>query len=316
MDMMKNSAIQLHGSAFFPIADFPVAVVPSGNQDENFGGEGYTCIPHFHDYHELVMIVSGSGVQNIDGRDYTVKAGDVFLIGGSSVHCFRAVRALRLYNILFDPDRLPLPLAQFRKIHGYEMIFRTEPQTRTPRNFRNHLRLESRRIPELVKLVEGLRETLARNDEFSEAESIGLLIRIILDLARQYAPATPAGASLPQISRVIARMEHDYAKPFRLEELAQFARTSPRNFSRQFRRITGNSPIDYLLKIRLRRAAGLLLNGSWSMAEIADRCGFRDSNYFTKRFTREYGCSPRAFRRQSGTERSIPVSRSGRISNS
>ena len=298
MDIMKNSAIQLHGNTFFPIADFPVAVVPAGDREEHFGEEGYTYLPHFHDYHELVFIVSGSGIQHVDGKDYAVKAGDVFLIFGSSVHWFRASRALKLYNILFDPDALPLPLAQFRRIHGYEMIFRTEPQTRTPRNFQNHLRLASRHIPELEKLTVLLQETLARNDEFSEAEGLSLLIRIILYLARHYAPDTPGDTLLPQISKVIARMEHEYAKPFRLEELAAFACTSPRNFSRQFRRITGDSPIDHLLKIRLRRAAGLLLAESWSIAEIADHCGFRDSNYFAKRFTREYGCAPRVFRRK------------------
>lgn len=294
---MKRKAQQLNGKDFFPIPDFPVAVVPviphsAGRKNES----DYTFIPHFHDFHELVFIEKGSGIQNINGRDYAVRAGDVFLIAGKSEHCFHPSDTIGMQNILFDPDKLPLPLKQFHGIHGYEMIFRAEPKLRSPANFRHHLHLPPGKMAELELLVNGLKTVLSRRDEFSEAESISYLIRIILLVSRSYSTQKMPDAALSEIGRILAQMERNFTYPYRVEELAEKACTSPRNFTRQFKRITGRSPIDYLLSLRLRRAAEQLVSNSGRISEIALQCAFCDSNYFSKRFSAEYGVSPREFR--------------------
>jgi len=82
-----------------------------------------------------------------------------------------------------------------------------------------------------------------------------------------------------------------------LEDLAQRACMSTRNFTRCFKRGTGMSPIAFLQAVRLRHAAGLLKNSSERISEIAFQCGFRDSNYFTKMFALYYGVSPMAYRK-------------------
>lgn len=65
---------------------------------------------------------------------------------------------------------------------------------------------------------------------------------------------------------------------------------------RLFRTATGTTPIEYLLEVRLRRAAELLRRTGLPVGEVAARCGFHDSNYFSKRFRALYGVSPRTFR--------------------
>ena len=63
-----------------------------------------------------------------------------------------------------------------------------------------------------------------------------------------------------------------------------------------FKSVTGRSPIDYLLQVRLGKAAERLLKTEASIAEIAAECGFPDSNYFSRQFRRHYHCSPRDYR--------------------
>ena len=64
-----------------------------------------------------------------------------------------------------------------------------------------------------------------------------------------------------------------------------------------FKKVTGYSPIDYLLHVRLAKAGELLLKTSIPVSEIASDCGFNDSNYFSRQFRKTYGLSPRDYRK-------------------
>lgn len=61
----------------------------------------------------------------------------------------------------------------------------------------------------------------------------------------------------------------------------------------------GETISDSLSKIRLNRAADMLKTTPYSVTEIAVRCGFSDSNYFSTTFRRRFGVSPREYRKKS-----------------
>ena len=74
---------------------------------------------------------------------------------------------------------------------------------------------------------------------------------------------------------------------------------SERSLSRNFHAAVGQSPIEYLLNMRLQRAETLLLASPAPIAQIAFEVGFGDANYFTRQFRRQRGLSPREFRKQN-----------------
>lgn len=71
---------------------------------------------------------------------------------------------------------------------------------------------------------------------------------------------------------------------------------SPHYLSHQFKLVTGYSPKQYLLILRLKHSALLLQNSNQPVSEIAWQCGFADINNFCKQFKREYGCTASQFR--------------------
>jgi transcriptional regulator GlxA family with amidase domain len=81
-------------------------------------------------------------------------------------------------------------------------------------------------------------------------------------------------------------------------------------FAATFRQLTGVSPMRYVIRCRLGRAASCLSDGGLSVAEIARRTGYDSESAFTKAFTRQFGMPPSAYRRslqeQSGV---IPATR-------
>jgi AraC-like DNA-binding protein len=99
-----------------------------------------------------------------------------------------------------------------------------------------------------------------------------------------------------------------YAEPLGVDDLARAAGLSRAHFSREFRRVFGESPHAYLLTRRLERAAALLRTTDRSVAEICFGVGLQSVGSFTTSFTRTYGLSPTAYR-----ERFPPASAYARV---
>jgi len=93
-------------------------------------------------------------------------------------------------------------------------------------------------------------------------------------------------------------METHYDQPFDIDEIAQKAGMSRRSFYRAFTDLTGKTPINYLLNLRIARAAHMLQTTDKNVTETAFECGFEDSNYFSRQFRQIMGITPRAYKIQ------------------
>jgi AraC family transcriptional regulator len=123
---------------------------------------------------------------------------------------------------------------------------------------------------------------------------LGHAIRIELGNGSRLSGAEPS--SLARVTRVVRMIEGDPDAPHDLSSLAQIARLSPYHFIRTFEGVTGTTPHQYLLRIRLRRAAIRLRTEREKISDIALGCGFGDISNFNRTFRAEFGVSPRAYR--------------------
>jgi AraC-like DNA-binding protein len=92
-------------------------------------------------------------------------------------------------------------------------------------------------------------------------------------------------------------MEQHYREPLSNPALAQQAGVSERSLTRLFLRYQGVSPRQFLMQVRVRAAADLMLTSPASLAEIAERTGFPNRAYLTRVFTQITGQTPALFRR-------------------
>lgn len=82
-----------------------------------------------------------------------------------------------------------------------------------------------------------------------------------------------------------------------LAELARRAGLSVPHFAALFRKRFGFSPIDYFLRLKIRRACSLLDSTEWPVSRVSEEAGFEDALYFSRRFRAVMGISPRAYRK-------------------
>jgi AraC family transcriptional regulator len=101
-----------------------------------------------------------------------------------------------------------------------------------------------------------------------------------------------------QTRRVVEFVEANLADTIRLEDLANLARLSARQFSRAFRNDLGETPYAFVLRRRIEHAKEMMLLTEEPLASIAVRCGLSDQPHLTRMFHRLVGESPASWRRR------------------
>jgi AraC-like DNA-binding protein len=112
--------------------------------------------------------------------------------------------------------------------------------------------------------------------------------------ARSSKPFTASNAG--RIETVVHEIEKHADRPQPLARLAAQAGMSPFHFLREFKRVVGTTPHQFVLSLRLRRAAARLRHSRDPVLQIAFEAGFSDLSEFNRRFRRLLGTSPRAYR--------------------
>ncbi|MBC9797175.1 two-component regulator propeller domain-containing protein [Sinomicrobium weinanense] len=97
-----------------------------------------------------------------------------------------------------------------------------------------------------------------------------------------------------------------------VEYLASEVGMSRANLYRKLQAIAGETPVNFIKKIRLKRGAQLLKNNNLYISEVAYMTGFRNQKYFSNCFKKEYGMAPKDYARQYAdrkkTVNNVPVS--------
>jgi AraC family transcriptional regulator len=132
------------------------------------------------------------------------------------------------------------------------------------------------------------------------AESLGNVLAV--HLLRNYAISTTRpmtftrGLSAAKLRHVEDFIEDNYSRDLKLAELAQVAGMSSFHFAREFKRTTGTTPHQYLIRVRVERAKTLLAKNDLPLTEVGLSTGFSHQSHFTRLFRKLTGTTPRSYR--------------------
>ena len=134
------------------------------------------------------------------------------------------------------------------------------------------------------------------------AESLGNVLAV--HLLRHYAVPSSrrvtftGGLSAAKLRQVTEFIGDNYEREIKLAELAQVAGMSSFHFAREFKRSTGTTPHQYLIKFRIEHAKALLAKRDLPLIEVGLRSGFSHQSHFTRLFRRVTGTTPHLYRAQ------------------
>ncbi|WP_248926071.1 helix-turn-helix domain-containing protein [Paenibacillus hamazuiensis] len=254
---------------------------------------------HLHDRYEIVYVYSGSGTFFINQSFYDMKAGDIFIIPGNTIH--RAFpdtddpvtsTALFFAPAFAHSDALD---DAYSSLHVFEIV-------RKRKQFKLDLPSPPRGRTEDI-LQEMSAEMTAKQPGHRHAVRL-LLHRLLLVLNRfaqtdlpKVSDGIPIGPSW--MNESLQHIDRHHAEPgLGLSVLAQRAAVTASHFSRVFKQLTGMKVTDYINAKRIVHAKELLAGSDDSIDTIAAHCGFESLPYFHRTFKALAGCTPGVYRRE------------------
>lgn len=273
-------ALILSRDDYFPATSLPVAVAERMPQP--------SFPPHQHEFSEIVIVWRGNGLHVLNDRPWLITCGDVFYIRDSDCHSYDSVNNLVLDNILYCRDRFGLGL------DWNQLLPQQGPDTP------GCWRLTTRGMSLARGVISQLERESRKSDPLSVQLSEALFLQLTLILRRHgYAADRPW--ALPegeQLDLLMSALQGALARPFDLAAFCQQNQLSERALRQLFRQQTGMTIGHYLRQLQLCQAKYLLRTQDCLISEVAARCGFDDSNYFSVVFTRDTGLTPTAWRQR------------------
>jgi len=96
-----------------------------------------------------------------------------------------------------------------------------------------------------------------------------------------------------RIARAIHWLKQNYARPFRIEDVARAAYMSPSALHHHFKAVTSLSPLQYQKQLRLQEARRLMLGEAVDAATAGFRVGYESASQFSREYRRQFGAPPR-----------------------
>ena len=152
---------------------------------------------------------------------------------------------------------------------------------------------------------EAVRDTMLYITDHNQASALHLVGHLCLfldELIRSSATRRELrGGQLRDfyIQEAINYMEHNYRRELTVEELADVCKLNRSYFSKIFKENMGCPPQEFLIRLRLSKAADWLKGSVKPIGEIAALCGYPNQLHFSRAFRKRYGISPREWRIQN-----------------
>ncbi|QYR23085.1 AraC family transcriptional regulator [Paenibacillus sp. sptzw28] len=162
----------------------------------------------------------------------------------------------------------------------------------------------TKRLPELLD------ELLAYGNDFVheyERRISVLLYEIIVELIHE-SESLHAGRTSLLRQKMLQTADWIHANcrgTITLKDMAEISGYSEYYVSREFHRVMGVSPVEYLLECRIVQAKHLLASTDWTMKRISEWLGFSQSSYFIRKFRESQGITPDQFRKLGRDEYTI-----------
>jgi AraC-like DNA-binding protein len=251
------------------------------------------------DCSEIVIIVSGCALRISGGDSWPVTAGDVFVVGRHETREYREMEDLRLIKILFCPEQLHMELLDLSGLPGYQALFTVESSTCTCPSRKRGLQLSPKELSIAVHYAETLAHELEMQNPGFAFIAYAWFMHLVGYLSRAYSrPKGPDPRAQFSVRNAIGHLEMHFDRPVNLDELSRLTHMSRRSFIRAFQAATGTTPIAYLGKLRLARAAAMLRRQEENVTSVAYKVGYNDSNYFARRFHAMFGIAPSEYRKR------------------
>ena len=226
--------------------------------------------PSYRDYYLIHYVFEGSGFFEILGKTFPIKKGDMFLI--------KPYEITKYYANNYDPWKycwLGFISEKAEFLLGH-----------TP--FANNMRI----------INEPLVEPLFKSLQTSINAGISLNLFLCAKIYELFSILSVSNNDIinEHVFQAINYMKKNYSSNITVNKIAERFNIDRRYLCRLFNKYVGQSPLEFLINIRLQSAVDLLLHTDYTISQIAKSVGYDDALNFTKIFKKKMNYTPKEYR--------------------
>ena len=280
------------------MGDFSFSIFPNENfLDLRIYQYGYEqCAPlqsfdpFIRNHYLFHYVISGRGSLDATAEDgvttrrYEIQAGQGFLICPGLINTYFADEhdPWKYVWVEFDGLRASESL-RYAGLTAAQPIYRADDEA------------QSAQVRDLMLYI-------AEHSEASALHLIGYLCLFIDALMQSSSTRVSAQENQLKdfyIQEAVNYIEQNYQRNLTVEEVADACRLNRSYFSKLFKDNVGCPPQEFLIRVRLAKAAELMCSSNAPISEIAVRCGYSNQFHFSRAFKKHYGVPPQKWRAQN-----------------
>lgn len=238
---------------------------------------GHRMQRRHHPNHLLIWCVAGQGRVQVGEAQHAVRAGDLVLLPAGQAHAYQAdaKQPWSIYWVHYD-GRLAAQFSDFLAMDAPVVQLGALPSL----------------VAEFESLL-ALRHAGYALPPFVHGAS--LLKALLTGLTGSIARAAREAGNM-DLAALNALMQRRLDATLNLDELAREAHLSKYHFVRRFRELTGHTPIQHFIYLKMQHACRLLDGTEEPVKRVAAQVGYDDPYYFSRLFKRVIGVSPQQYR--------------------
>ena len=239
---------------------------------------------HYHDFHKVVIFISGKAAYHIEGKTYQLKPWDILLVNRHAIHRPEIDSSVPYERfILWIQNDIPWQelLKCFQKAND--------------RSY-NLVRLNSA-LQEKMKDILFELENSAKSDEYGReilTQSLFLQFMVYLNrifLEKQYIFDKKSYTFDSQIASILQYINHNLKEDLSVETLSARYYVSKYHLMRKFKQETGYTLHNYIVNKRLLMARTLISNGM-PVTKAAQESGFAEYSTFSRAYRKQFKTNP------------------------
>lgn len=213
-----------------------------------------------------------------------------------------------MYNIHFDRSFLNEEMHVLSEILiGPELLY-CSPFLRATAPFSLYLNVPEPYVPRVMAHIEAMMDELAGEEVGFTLVLKTRLIECMVLFSRlhrlQQLPQPEENGAEAWLFQVVSYLKQHYSQPLSLEQISRNCGMSVSSFTAKFKRITGQTLLEYKHDLQIKAACRLLAERELKIAAVAQEVGFKDTSFFYKLFRKKVGVTPSAYikrKRPKGT---------------
>ena len=239
---------------------------------------------HYHSSVELMKVLKGRIRLQVGTTYYECQEGDIIFILPSMLHGVSSLSEdAEIQGIVFETSLVNMPILQF----DFSEIFHRNQRMQYIINESDDI------YEELCINIDKILEVYGSFTATARIQIVSHLLLCIGAMIKKFSlEISMHDKNYRKLLPILQYIDKNYTDKIQISELSKLIHVCDDRMIRLFKEVTGETPVEYILNLRVEHALKLLMEDKLSIAEIAEKTGFGSATYMTRVFKQKLGLTP------------------------